>query len=678
VRALARLGFLSLAVISLACRDGRVFGTEAELRLFPPSLAFPTTFVGGETTLELTASNAGRSRLEVALAVPEPFFLDQTQLELGGGEARNVVVRFRPPSAGSFAGTLSEVLLVGEGAEPLQCPAPSDCRAVHFEPDTGACVEEVLADGTACGAANACLVAGSCVAGVCLGAVKSCDDGNACTADSCSPEVGCLHRDASAECPAPSAACEVATCDAQLGCGVGLAADGTSCGAADCRTAQVCIAGACETRAVPEGARCGTATACRAQGTCRDNTCELPPTTTAVPLWTYAPGPARGALFKGHVDLQGNAYFLEPTIVPTDAGDSDWTAIELVSVDRDGQVRFRELISSGCRYGCGWSLHLALDTDGQRLFLVLPGSRLQARGLADGKLIWEQDTRANLPVRNPGTAGAGVFSTQAPFLLGSGDKVAVVVSEGSTDHWVHVVQYDRATGQPLPRVEKKGHAYGTASWGAGEFAISTANCWAPAGEVARFGSTGAQTAAQWVTGFLKGATSGGAWIQGYQGSSIVPPSGAAIAVPSLPTTQSFALEPIISGTRLISATTGSPDAWLREYDLTNGLLRWDAVASQSTPRYSSVPELALMDDGSVFTSGSTATGGAFAVFGAQGAELLRCGLPKSPDSPPAVRRGRYVVQQGDTLSSFDVGTLETARQGWVGAQGGPARDGYAR
>lgn len=662
----------------MACRDGRVFGTQGELRLLPPSLSFPTTWVGGETTLELNASNAGRSRLEVALAVQEPFFLDEAQLVLGGGEARNVVVRFRPPHAGSFAGTINEVLLVGEGAEPPQCPAPSDCRAVHFDFDTGECVEELLADGTTCGATDACLVAATCVFGACLGTMKSCDDQNACTADSCSPEVGCVHRDVSAECPAPSGVCEVATCDAQTGCGVALASDGTSCGAADCRTAQVCIAGACEARAVPEGASCGTATACQGKGTCRANVCELPPPNAPVPLWTYAPGPSREALFKGHLDLQGNAYFIEPTVVATDAGWSDWTGIELVSVDRDGLLRFRESISAGCRYGCGWYIHLALDTDGQRLFIVLPGNKLQARGLGDGKLLWEQDTRANLPVRNPNAQGNGVFSTQAPFLLGSGDRVAVLVSEGNTDHWVHVVPYDRATGQPLPRSEKKGHAYGTASWGTGEFVISTANCWAPAGEVARFGPTGSQTAAQWVTGQLKGATSGGAWIQGYPGSSIVPPSGAAIAVANLPAALAFSGEPIISGSRLITATTGSPDPWLREYDLTNGLLRWDAVASQSTPRYSNPPELALMDDGTVFTAGLTNNGGAFALFGAQGAELLRCPLPNAPGSPPAVRKGRYVVQQGNTVQAFEVGTLETARTGWVGAQGGPARDGYAR
>jgi hypothetical protein len=57
----------------------------------------------------------------------------------------------------------------------------------------GVCVGTVEADGTACTDGDACTDPDVCMQGVCLsGGPLVCDDGNACTIDSCQPDVGCV------------------------------------------------------------------------------------------------------------------------------------------------------------------------------------------------------------------------------------------------------------------------------------------------------------------------------------------------------------------------------------------------------------------------------------------------------------------------------------------------------
>ena len=57
----------------------------------------------------------------------------------------------------------------------------------------GVCVGTVEADGTACTDGDPCTDPDVCMQGVCLsGGPLVCDDGNACTIDSCQPDVGCV------------------------------------------------------------------------------------------------------------------------------------------------------------------------------------------------------------------------------------------------------------------------------------------------------------------------------------------------------------------------------------------------------------------------------------------------------------------------------------------------------
>jgi hypothetical protein len=58
----------------------------------------------------------------------------------------------------------------------------------------GSCTHAPVADGTSCGAGDPCHGSGRCNAGACVaGAPVSCDDGNACTVDSCDATEGCRH-----------------------------------------------------------------------------------------------------------------------------------------------------------------------------------------------------------------------------------------------------------------------------------------------------------------------------------------------------------------------------------------------------------------------------------------------------------------------------------------------------
>ena len=80
------------------------------------------------------------------------------------------------------------------GDQKLQCDDGNPCTADTCDPQTG-CHNELL-NGTTCDDGDVCTDGDQCVAGACVtGAVAhSCDDANACTADSCHPIAGCLHK----------------------------------------------------------------------------------------------------------------------------------------------------------------------------------------------------------------------------------------------------------------------------------------------------------------------------------------------------------------------------------------------------------------------------------------------------------------------------------------------------
>jgi N-acetylneuraminic acid mutarotase len=146
------------------------------------------------------------------------------------------------------------------------------CTADSCDPDGGVKHVPVIM-GVVCAAANACHAAGTCgAAGQCVaGAPTSIDDGNPCTADSCSPDAGVLHMplaagtscsngnacDGGEQCSASGACvagvppatddanpCTVDSCDPLTGVLHAPVAAGTSCADGNlCNGTEACSAG---------------------------------------------------------------------------------------------------------------------------------------------------------------------------------------------------------------------------------------------------------------------------------------------------------------------------------------------------------------------------------------------------------------------------------------------------
>jgi hypothetical protein len=81
----------------------------------------------------------------------------------------------------------------------------------------GECRSTPAADGTVCDDANVCTEQDACSAGSCVGRRQSCDDGTACTVDTCDPQVGCRH----APVPDGTACDDGDDCSEGEACGVG-------------------------------------------------------------------------------------------------------------------------------------------------------------------------------------------------------------------------------------------------------------------------------------------------------------------------------------------------------------------------------------------------------------------------------------------------------------------------
>lgn len=375
---------LIVSVLAAACSTPTLVGTEGDVSASPVALDFGRVAVGVTRTATLTLGNASKSAQDVVLATPAPFS-SVAQMSLAGAGSTEASVVFSAATPGEHRATLVittdrqrlEVALHAEAvALPLCAPSMHPCRETHADADTFECVTAPLADGTAC--STACVPAGVCSRGDCLGLAPSCDDGNACTLDACSLELGCTHSDTA--CLAPDDPCQVSLCDPRTGCGTVDAADGTSCGSSDCTLAHVCIAGRCSARLPPNGAACGAASPCQAAGVCQNQTCVQPPPAVLPAVWTYAPALGDSVTFPGVADASGNLYWFEQRA--TDAF--------VVSVDRDGQPRFRQSIGQVPTQAQDSALSV-MGGDTLVIFWTTfksgPG-RIEARATSDGALRW--------------------------------------------------------------------------------------------------------------------------------------------------------------------------------------------------------------------------------------------------------------------------------------------------
>lgn len=192
----------------------------------------------------------------------------------------------------------------------IACNPTGDSACVRntCDPDTGQCRPAPASNGAFCDDQNPCTSADQCQGGLCLGAVVSCDDGNACTFDACSPVAGCSYSNNNLPCSDGNACtgndqctggsctgtllscddqnpCTDDTCDPQAGCVHGPSTapcdDDDACTAGDFCAGGQCRAGAstCQCQVDADCADDDDGNKCNGTLVCRGNACEVDPTT---------------------------------------------------------------------------------------------------------------------------------------------------------------------------------------------------------------------------------------------------------------------------------------------------------------------------------------------------------------------------------------------------------------
>ncbi len=160
----------------------------------------------------------------------------------------------------------------------VTCEGSGDnaCRQNQCQVNTGKCTYAWLNEGKACDAdGSVCTTTDVCASGLCKpGATLGCDDGNACTNDSCDSSVGCKHVNANAAC-SDGNACTVGDLCQAGACASGPATtceDGNSCTVDGCST----VTGACVfDGAVQNGKGCDAdASVCTVGDSCASGACK--------------------------------------------------------------------------------------------------------------------------------------------------------------------------------------------------------------------------------------------------------------------------------------------------------------------------------------------------------------------------------------------------------------------
>ncbi|MBL8956042.1 MAG: hypothetical protein JNK82_35030, partial [Myxococcaceae bacterium] len=270
-----RLVLTLLACSAAACRCAPppINMVETGFRVEEMELDFGRVRENTTATRDVHIVATGLGALTLSLTTVSPFSA-RAMVELEGGGRVTVPVNFHAadlPVEGelvvSSMGGEVKVKLKGVGVRPLDCVPSAPCRTSVYVLETHTCSETVVPDGEGCTPTSTCLEQGQCLAGLCQGVARSCDDNNRCTNDGCAEGMGCLNPPR--QCPPPSAPCRVAVCDPGTGCGEAVAPDGTRCGPVDCERARVCFAGSCVEIETPEGfTPCSPPTPCQGAGSC--------------------------------------------------------------------------------------------------------------------------------------------------------------------------------------------------------------------------------------------------------------------------------------------------------------------------------------------------------------------------------------------------------------------------
>ncbi len=168
-------------------------------------------------------------------------------------------------------GATAEVRITASILAQPDCDDDDACTRDAFVAELGACRHDAVPDLTPCDDDDACTTDDRCLAGECVAAPISCDDGVECTVDACDAQTGCENVSVDARCD-DGDPCTADTCGAQ-GCSNGGLPDGTLCLFDGCTSIGVCLLGDCRVQPTPDGVPCEDGDPCTIQDVCLSGEC---------------------------------------------------------------------------------------------------------------------------------------------------------------------------------------------------------------------------------------------------------------------------------------------------------------------------------------------------------------------------------------------------------------------
>jgi hypothetical protein len=149
------------------------------------------------------------------------------------------------------------------------CDDANPCTDDTCDAKTG-CKSAV--NSAACDDGNACTASDVCKGGTCAGAATVCDDGNPCTDDACDPKTGCTKANNTATCSLGNA-CQEAVCKAGTCTATGATKscdDGNPCTEDSCKSDT-----GCKNVPATDGSNCAPGDACINPSTCSAGKCTV-------------------------------------------------------------------------------------------------------------------------------------------------------------------------------------------------------------------------------------------------------------------------------------------------------------------------------------------------------------------------------------------------------------------
>ncbi|MFE8602470.1 hypothetical protein [Archangium violaceum] len=680
----SHLGLLLLVAFVLVggcrCDEPPVGGTRGDFDVEARALDFGRVLEGDTARRSVTVVGTGRASVTVSASVRGgPFSLAETGVSVPGASSVALEVLF-PAGNGPAEATLVlssggrsvEVVLRGQGVRPLACVPSASCRQSRFELEPGVCVESDSPDGAACIPGSRCQENGRCQAGACVGSPRTCDDGNPCTRDACSPEQGCITSPV--VCPSSGNPCRVGLCDRERGCTEVDARDLSVCGKVDCVTSQLCFSGTCREVPTPEGLLCSPATPCQGEGHCQSGECVRPDVTELVPAFAQELGGEPSFTPGGPVLLaQGESLFA--SVCGGDAG------CRLVSYTSEGFLRFETPYPEG-------SARTLLGVSDAGVVLHEPEALESYSSSVTGAPQWrvpltslEAPPEAGGPSTGVGRVALGPEGNVVSLVSWAGGSSALVVlapdggvlRQGPMDGFAEearVVLDSRgevflfAAGGPLVRAEPEDGGTGFRSIPLLEevpesgASLAVAGDWLFAGARAFVGvDGGTPSAARWDVGA---------------------PSVRPLDEPVLLLEDAgYAFARTCSRTDGTVCAPEEEGVLLRAFDARGGKVRWEVpLFPDEAPGV--LHEAALVQGGGVSTVTSMRLGGVtrahLQVF-AEGERLMMCPLPGNPRVVGALYAGHsvYVALEREgswRLEAFDLEPFITAEtRGWPQASG---------